>query len=145
MSWYADVRASDAERERAVSALRGNYAEGRLSAHELELRATRAYGARHRGELARLLSDLPASRAGSSRRVLALGAARVHRFLLRGHAAVYASVNGVLISIWALLGEGRFWPALYLVPSTALLAWHWAGGHIVSRALSRARPGSRGA
>jgi hypothetical protein len=143
MGRAAAIRASDAERERAVSALRHHYAEGRLSEHELELRATQAYRAGRRDELARLLADLPASpRTGWSRETLVRGAARANRFLLRGHAATYASVNGVLIGLWALIGHSAFWPALYLVPSTALLAWHWAGGRMLSRALSRAHPRS---
>jgi hypothetical protein len=138
MGRYQSIRASDDEREYTVAVLRRHYAEGRLSAHELEARAMQAYGAGRRGELARLLSDLPLPRRpGFSRHALARGAARVHRFLLRGHAAMYATVNTVLVGVWALLGEGAFWPALYLVPSTALLAWHWAGGRMLSRALLR--------
>jgi len=142
----AGLRSSDAERERAVAALRRHYAEGRLSTGELEQRVTGAYAARRRGELARVLADLPVQReTGWSRAALARLAGRAHRFLLRGHAATYGSVNGALIGIWALTGEGSFWPALYLVPSTALLAWHWAGGRLLARALSRshARPDPR--
>jgi hypothetical protein len=144
MQSRAGIRASDAEREHAVAALRRHYAEGRLSEDELELRATRAYTARRRGELALLLADLPAARRpGFSREALAERAGRAHRLMLRGHATTYASVNGFLAATWVLTGEGAFWPALYLVPSTALLAWHWAGGRIVARALSRSHPRSR--
>lgn len=135
---YRSIRASDDEREYAVAVLRRHYADGRLSSLELETRAMAAYGARRRGELARLLSDLPAARRpGFSRESIGRVVARVHRFLLRGHAAMYGTVNAVLIGVWALLGEGRFWPAIYLVPSTALLLWHWAGGRMLSRALLR--------
>lgn len=140
----AGLRSSDTERERAVAALRLHYAEGRLSTGEFEQRVTGAYVARHRGELARVLADLPVQReTGWPLAALARRAGRAHRFLLRGHAATYGSVNGTLIGIWALTGEGSFWPALYLVPSTALLAWHWAGGRLLARALSRSHPRSR--
>ncbi len=140
----ASIRASDSEREHAVSVLRRHYAEGRLSAPELEQRATRAYTSRRRGELAAVLIDLPLSRSGRwTREGLARGAGRIHRFLLRGHAATYACINAMLAGIWVLTGEGAFWPALYLVPSTALLAWHWAGGRMISRAFARSQVRSR--
>jgi hypothetical protein len=138
MQAIAGTRASDAERERAVAALRRHYAEGRLGADELEERTTHAYVARTRGELAALLADLPFDlRRAVPRGAIGRAAARAHRFMLRGHAATYAGVNGTLIGLWAVTGEGTFWPALYLVPSTALLGWHWAGGRMLARAFSR--------
>jgi len=140
----ARIRASDAERESVVGVLRGHYAAGRLNQRELEARASRAYTAERRGELLVVLADLPYQRPrGFSRELIARRAARVHRFLLRGHAATFAAVNGLLVGIWLLTGEGTFWPALYLVPSSALLTWHWWGGRIVARRLSRWRVGSR--
>jgi Domain of unknown function (DUF1707) len=60
--WQAerpDIRASDAERERVVSFLRDKTAEGRLTADELDERVGRAYAAVTRGELHRLVRDLP--------------------------------------------------------------------------------------
>jgi hypothetical protein len=54
-----EIRASDAERERIVSFLRDQAAEGRLSADELDERVGRAYTALTRGELSRLVRDLP--------------------------------------------------------------------------------------
>src|SRR5206468_4193993 len=53
------VRASDADRERAVAALKRHYAAGRLETEELERRVTRAYAAGWRGELRSLQRDLP--------------------------------------------------------------------------------------
>jgi hypothetical protein len=55
-----DIRASDADRERAVDQLRVHAAAGRLTVEELDERSERAYAARTVGELARLLTDLPA-------------------------------------------------------------------------------------
>jgi hypothetical protein len=57
-----DLRASDAERERAVAELREHALAGRLTVEELDERSERAYSARTRGELDALLADLP--RAG---------------------------------------------------------------------------------
>jgi hypothetical protein len=70
MSDPADLRASDAERERTVARLRGAAAEGRLSVEELDERSARAYDARTHGELETLLADLPGdvARATPARR-----------------------------------------------------------------------------
>ena len=54
-----DLRASDAEREALVDALRDHAAEGRLSTEELEERTGAAYAATTRGELVALRRDLP--------------------------------------------------------------------------------------
>jgi hypothetical protein len=128
-------RASDEERERTVERLRNHYAAGRMEAHELEERIERAYGATTRGELWAVQLDLPriASRRGVMARI-----ERVNRAALRLHAAAYGTVNGSLIGVWALTGEGSFWPAWALVPGTALLAWHVAG----TRRMARARRAS---
>jgi Domain of unknown function (DUF1707)/Cell wall-active antibiotics response 4TMS YvqF len=56
-----DLRASDAERERTVLALRDAAAEGRLTLEELAGRLDRALTATTRGELESLTADLPAA------------------------------------------------------------------------------------
>jgi hypothetical protein len=56
----AVLRASDAERERAVATLRDGAADGRLTFDELAQRVELAYGATTAGELERLVGDLPA-------------------------------------------------------------------------------------
>jgi len=53
------LRCSDAERERVVSFLREQAIEGRLTSEELEERVGRAYAAVTRGDLDRLVVDLP--------------------------------------------------------------------------------------
>jgi hypothetical protein len=55
-----DVRASDAERERAVERLRAAAVEGRLTLEELADRSDAAHRAVMRRELERLIADLPA-------------------------------------------------------------------------------------
>ncbi len=57
-----DLRASDAERERASELLRVHAAAGRLTTDELEARLERVYAARTGRELRPELSDLPAER-----------------------------------------------------------------------------------
>jgi hypothetical protein len=55
----AGLRASDADRERAVELLRGHAAVGRLTVEELDDRCSRAFAARTFGELDALTADLP--------------------------------------------------------------------------------------
>jgi hypothetical protein len=54
-----DLRASDADREAAVEALRAHAVAGRLDADELEERSEKAYAAKMLSELAALQVDLP--------------------------------------------------------------------------------------
>jgi len=55
----SELRASDAERERVVDFLRENSLVGRLTHDELDERIGLAYAAVTRGDLERLLLDLP--------------------------------------------------------------------------------------
>ncbi|MFE2726284.1 DUF1707 domain-containing protein [Kitasatospora sp. NPDC059327] len=59
----AEMRASDADRERVAELLRDAYAEGRLNVDEHAERIEAAYGARTLGDLVPLTRDLPAHRA----------------------------------------------------------------------------------
>lgn len=65
------LRASDAERDHAVSELRNEFAEGRLSHETFVYRMQSALDARNRGQLAGLFTDLPARRPGLMARILA--------------------------------------------------------------------------
>jgi Domain of unknown function (DUF1707)/FHA domain len=58
------LRASDAERDQAVSELRNEFAEGRLSHETFMYRMQSALDARNRGQLAGLFTDLPPRRPG---------------------------------------------------------------------------------
>lgn len=60
-----DVRASSAERERAIEVIKTAFAEGRLSMDEQLDRAERAYTCQTRAELAALSADLPAGPPGT--------------------------------------------------------------------------------
>jgi len=95
------LRASDADRERVVEALRNHAAAGRLSVGELEERSTSAYGARTLGALAPLLADLPEGTP------LSWGRGRPARPRAIGRLALLAAV---LIAVWAATGFGYFWP-----------------------------------
>jgi hypothetical protein len=56
-----DLRASDADRDRTVAALREHVAAGRLTLEEFDERSEHAYAARTLRELAQLQVDLPAA------------------------------------------------------------------------------------
>ncbi len=58
----AELRASDADREKIAELLRDAYAEGRLTVDEHSERIEAAYNAKTLGELAPLTRDLPAHR-----------------------------------------------------------------------------------
>lgn len=53
------LRASTADRERAVDVLKAGFAEGRLTKDEYDVRVSHAYGARTYAELAMVTGDLP--------------------------------------------------------------------------------------
>jgi hypothetical protein len=57
------LRASDAERDRAINALRQEFVEGRLSHETFMFRMQSALGARNHGQLTGLFTDLPPRRA----------------------------------------------------------------------------------
>ena len=65
------LRASDEERDRAISALRREFVEGRLSQETFMFRMQSALGARHRGQLTGLFTDLPPRRPGLLDRIRA--------------------------------------------------------------------------
>ena len=58
------LRASDAERDHAVSELRNEFTEGRLSHETFMYRMQSALDARNRGQLAGLFTDLPLAQPG---------------------------------------------------------------------------------
>ncbi|CAA9496734.1 MAG: hypothetical protein AVDCRST_MAG17-1033 [uncultured Solirubrobacterales bacterium] len=99
------LRASDAERERAVDLLRAAGAEGRLTVDELEERTVRALRARTHGELKPLTRDLPHP---PPRRQP--GPPPRRRAPSPHQLAAYLAVNLILIAIWALTGADYFWP-----------------------------------
>ena len=65
------LRASDAERDHAVSELRNEFAEGRLSHDTFMYRMQSALDARNRSQLAGLFTDLPPRRPGLLARIRA--------------------------------------------------------------------------
>jgi hypothetical protein len=106
-----DVRASDAERDRAAQALSAHAGQGRLTLAELSERVDAAYGARTRGELEALLRDLPTQPASTdveapSRRkplrwtvAVMSGAHRRGRLRIAGRSTVMAVMGGASVDL----------------------------------------------
>ena len=94
------MRASHADREQVIEALKDAFVHGRLTKDEFDVRAGQALAARTCAELAALTADIPPARAASERtrplvparrRPLARTAARSGGFLALAAAAVWAS------------------------------------------------------
>jgi len=100
-----EIRASDAERERVATLLRGHAADGRLDVDELEERLHGVYAARTLGELEALTSDLPAQAPSRSETP-----ARRGGWGMRERVGSYLAVMALLVAIWALTGAEYFWP-----------------------------------
>jgi uncharacterized protein DUF1707 len=122
-----ELRASDADRERTVAALRDHAAAGRLEPAELEERVGAALAARTAGELKPLLADLPRrGRTGRRRR-------------RRRPPAVFVAVGLLLIAIWAVDGlHEPFWP-IWPILGMAIATFAGAGSCGKSRRRTHAR------
>jgi Domain of unknown function (DUF1707) len=104
--WYSgrsrsvdpNLRVSDEDRNRVAEALSQHYSEGRLDANELKDRLDQAIGAKTRGDLSGLMTDLPALRTAMP---------EPHRH--RRHVAVWAALI-VLVAAVAFP-----WQAFHLV------------------------------
>jgi hypothetical protein len=142
----ASLRASDADREQVVEALRRHHAEGRLTTEELSERTERAYAARTFGDLDALAADLPPIQPSapapgrpasgdspplpprlqpSSPRQAAAKAGLIRSLVW------YGMISVVLIVVWAMSGRDYFWPAwpilgfMFLLTWQAINVWYW--------------------
>jgi Domain of unknown function (DUF1707) len=101
------TRASDAERDRAVEALRRHHADGRLSTDELEERTERAYAGTTLGDLDQLFADLPRLRSPEGGRPPLWLGRRTPAFAVALIALLFAVVvvtsAHVLVFVWPLM------------------------------------------
>jgi Domain of unknown function (DUF1707)/2TM domain len=140
----ADLRASDADRERFVEALSRHHVDGRLTTEELAERTERAYAARTLGDLDALATDLPALPAPappgrpappplpSRLRPAGPRRAAAKANLLRS-IMWYTLLSAFLVVIWAISGSDVFWPMwpilgfMLLLGWQAINLWYWPG------------------
>ena len=126
-----EVRASDHDRDQCALALRHHYAAGRLESEELEERLEVATRARTQAELRRLLRDLPRERPVPRR------GGPLSRAAVQTHAITFTVVNGGLLAMWDLTGEGLYWPGVVLAPWAVVLA-----GHVTARRAAKLAHGA---
>lgn len=125
------IRAGDADRDEVVASLQRHYQAGRLTLEELEERTRRAMAARTLGELAALMTDLPAEPAPRLEPAEAAPSCRWRRregLPLSRQAATYGTTMLMLVAIWALSGRGYFWPVWPMLGWGAALAMRAFGG-----------------
>ena len=138
------MRASHADREQVIEALKDAFVLGRLTKDELDARAGQALAARTRAELAVLTADIPPARAASKptrprvsarRRPLARVAVRSGSCLALAAAAVWAS----FILDPGGPGTDRTWAgvmllvAQYAVIAALCILWSGVGTSIQQR------------
>jgi hypothetical protein len=124
MARHSSLRAADSDREAVTERLRRAAAEGRLEPDELEDRLHTALRARTYGELDRVLSDLPATRAAWDHRRLATGLPSARTAL-----AVATRVSVALVVLALVLVDAALTVAWWLV--WALMRAHgYAAGRL---------------
>jgi hypothetical protein len=124
MSDPGQIRASDADRERAADALREHFAAGRINDEELSDRIDAVYRATTVQELDHLRRDLPSLPVSpqASRAELAHRRAELRRQLLQ-HAGGALTPFLICTAIWAASGAGSpFWPGWLLIFPFVFLA-----------------------
>ncbi|MEG8180367.1 DUF1707 domain-containing protein [Nocardia terpenica] len=122
-----NVRASDADREKIVEKLRLAVDEGRLNLHEFDDRLQQVYAARTYGELAPILSDLPAQRDS---RPPNRGRVPTWVYIMW---TPWVFVNLLCVLIWLATGAGYFWPFWVEVPWGMALCIPTAIGILTNR------------
>ena len=111
----AEIRASDADRDAALSELSEHFQAGRLTAAEFDDRAGQALTARTWGELRTLLRDLPAAASPAAPQRPS-----------RGPALVPLAV--VTIAVGLLVGVAHGWWSWWLVFVVAFVARRYLRG-----------------
>lgn len=133
----ADVRVGDPEREAVVELLAEHYAHGRLGHDDLELRTRTALAATTRGELTRVVADLPelpgARSAGPGY------AAIVVATVVAVGMGVVAAILGLITLFTIASGQGWGWFAAFCI-AAAISA---GGGLYAARGLRQRRASRR--
>jgi len=138
MAYDPNIRASDADRDRAATLLREHHAAGRLSPEEFTDRLEQALRAKTVGEIDSLLSDLPgidlyrlpdAALTRRPRQAPARRPGRGRGTAWRAAWGVWFTVTLICFVIWALAGFGYPWPLWVAGPWGAVLTGAWVTAH----------------
>jgi len=119
------VRASDVDRKAVEERLHRAHADGEIDLAEFDIRVRNAWQAKNRGELARIVADLPPVRSGKPP-VKRSGGYVAMRVL----TAIWLSLTVVNLVIWALLwltvdGYVYPWWVWVAVPPGSVLGVLW--------------------
>ena len=131
------LRASDADRERALDLLRDHWLAGRLTLDEYEERCDEAAGGRFLADLERALRELPYPLPEHAPLALPAPAAPPGRDLEAG--AVLALILGVMSMAGVVLSMGMLF--LLTLPTSM---WAWSLGRQARRGTRRRDPRHRG-
>jgi len=133
MAYDPNIRASDADRDRAAALLREHHAAGRLTPDEFSERLDSAFAAKTVGEIDRLLRDLPGIDLyrlpdAQLTRQQRQSKQRRHNDAWRAEWGSWISCVVLLFVIWALTGHGYLWPLWIVGPWGAILLGRWVVG-----------------
>lgn len=134
MAHDPNIRASDADRDRAVALLREHHAAGRLTSEEFSERLDRAFAAKTVGEIDTLLRDLPpidVYRLPDAQLTRQPGQPprRARRSdSWRATWGGWFTVTLLCFVIWALSGFGYPWPLWVAAPLGAIMVGRWVSG-----------------
>ena len=135
------LRASHADREQAIGALKVAFVEGRLTEDEFDARLGQVHASRTYAELAEVIADLPAGLAGLAGLQSARDPWRATKLACR---TVYAIILPAIVTLIALPG-GRGNPTMRVVITTAAVTYllFWLVG-VTVMVCSRQEKRSRG-
>jgi hypothetical protein len=126
----ASLRASDADREQVVDALRQHHGDGRLTVSEFTERMNLAYEAKTLGDLDPLTGDLPPLPPPLPDDPRP-DPVRMSRWRFYRHLLSYAGVNTLMIVLW-LIASAWVGRLLFFWPIWTLLGWGLAvGSHAI--------------
>jgi DUF1707 SHOCT-like domain len=124
--WH--LRAAQADREQAVTALKTAYAQGRLTKDELEARAGQAFASRTYAELDALTADIPADLSPASPAAAESGAVWPRPSTPARTMAKAARRSGVCLLVAVALVEGAYLAGNFLLIVAAFFALIAASG-----------------
>ena len=133
MAYDPNIRASDADRDRAAVLLREHHAAGRLTPEEFSERLDRVFAAKTLGEIDGLLRDLPSidlyrlpdaelTRHPHARQPPS------HTGAWRAAWGSWFTITLLCFVVWALSGMGYPWPLWVAGPMGAILLGRWVSG-----------------
>ena len=133
MAYDPNIRASDADRDRAAALLREHHAAGRLTSEEFNERLDRAFEAKTAGDIHGLLRDLPSIDLYRLPDAALTRQPRQAQRRRRSEAwrvawGSWFTCTALFFVIWALTGMGYPWPLWIVGPWGAIMLGRWVTG-----------------